>query len=282
MKLTMTMGLPASGKTTWAKDIVSKSSGKTKRVNKDDLRMMIDAGAWSPEREKMILELRDLMIGGWLSHGYNVIVDDTNLHPKHLEALRNMSKLYQAEFEIKDFTDTPLETCIERDLKRTNSVGKKVILNMYRQFLKPIPPIVVHDDLNPDAIICDIDGTLALFGEKNPYDRDFENDKVNGPVRDILNKFYKDGIKIIITSGRKDTYKKVTEEWLDIHLIPHDKLLMREADDTRKDSILKKELYEIYIKGQYNVRFVLDDRNQVVELWRSLGLPCFQVASGDF
>jgi hypothetical protein len=57
---------------------------------------------------------------------------------------------------------------------------------------------------------------------------------------------------------------------------------MRETGDRRKDSIIKKEIFDRHIRDVYNIEFVLDDRNQVVELWRSLGLTCLQVADGDF
>jgi hypothetical protein len=57
---------------------------------------------------------------------------------------------------------------------------------------------------------------------------------------------------------------------------------MREAGDSRKDSIVKQELYEKHIEPSYDVFVVLDDRNQVVDMWRSLGLVCLQVAPGDF
>ena len=79
-----------------------------------------------------------------------------------------------------------------------------------------------------------------------------------------------------------DKNKKVTEDWLKKNGIEYDKLLMRVTDDVRKDSIIKKEIYENNIKGKYNVSLVLDDRNQVVEMWRDLGLTCFQVADGNF
>lgn len=57
---------------------------------------------------------------------------------------------------------------------------------------------------------------------------------------------------------------------------------MRKSGDMRKDSIVKREMFDEHIRGRYNVNFVLDDRNQVVELWRSMGLTCLQVADGDF
>ena len=58
---------------------------------------------------------------------------------------------------------------------------------------------------------------------------------------------------------------------------------MLKTGDVRKDSIVKKELYQAHVEGQFFVQFVLDDRNQVVDLWRlELGLPCLQVNYGDF
>ena len=57
---------------------------------------------------------------------------------------------------------------------------------------------------------------------------------------------------------------------------------MRKGGDKRIDSIVKKELYRKYIEPFYRVKLVLDDRNQVVDMWRDLGLPCWQVAPGNF
>jgi hypothetical protein len=59
-------------------------------------------------------------------------------------------------------------------------------------------------------------------------------------------------------------------------------LFMRKTSDSRKDTIIKKEIFFDNINGLYNVRFVLDDRNSVVANWRSMGLTCLQVAEGDF
>jgi hypothetical protein len=57
---------------------------------------------------------------------------------------------------------------------------------------------------------------------------------------------------------------------------------MRQTDDNRKDSIIKEEIYDAHIRGKYNVLFVLDDRDQVVQMWRSLGLTVLQCNEGDF
>jgi predicted kinase len=286
MKIILLKGLPASGKTTFAKELINKELGKWKRVNKDDLRSMIDNGKWSKENETFVLEIRDNIIKTALSKGFSVLVDDTNLSPKHEEKIRWFAGCYGAEFEIKDFTDVGPEECIKRDSKRANSVGADVILKMYNQFLKPsVEPQKIVEGLLP-AIICDIDGTLALFGKENPYDRDFSQDKLNQTIKDLLDICMGDENgwvdKIILVSGRKESAREVTEKWLKDNAIHYNSLFMRKTDDVRKDFIIKREIYEENIKGKYNIKFVLDDRDQTVRNWRELGLTCFQVANGSF
>lgn len=288
MKLIMTKGLPGSGKSTWAKELIDREPGIWKRINKDDLRLMLDNSKWSKQNEQFVLLMRDTMALAALDKGFNVIIDDTNLYPKHELHLKEVAKEKKAEFEVKDFTDVPLDVCIERDMKRINSVGKKVIMGMYKQFLRKIP-IILHDPKLPEAIICDIDGTLALFGDANPYDRNFLNDSLNKVVADILQVYgtIQYGCPLLIlVSGRKDKYRDQTEKWLRSNNIMFNFLYMRktlpEGEKDPRDVIVKKEIYETKIKGKYNVLFVLDDRNQVVDMWRSLGLTCLQVAEGDF
>lgn len=166
MKLTMTKGLPASGKSTWAKREVDRSNGKIKRVNKDDLRAMVDAGIWSKQNEKQILEIRNLFVRHYLSCGYDVIVDDTNLTPNHEEVLRGIAGEQGADFEVKSFLDVPIGTCIARNAERVNPVPVNAIKSMFRQFVKhnlvkPYVPPVPHNPDLPNCIIVDIDGTLA-------------------------------------------------------------------------------------------------------------------------
>ena len=79
----MTKGLPGSGKTTWAMEMVKNNTGSIKRINKDDLRSMLDGGKYSPKNEKIILDTRDLLLTEYLVRGFSVIIDDTNLAPEH-------------------------------------------------------------------------------------------------------------------------------------------------------------------------------------------------------
>jgi len=125
-KIILLKGLPGSGKSTYVEKLMQENPGKYKRVGKDFLRNMLDDGRWSKHNEKFVLNLRDHVILKALEGGNHVIVDDTNLHPRHEARIRQITKGL-AEVQIEDFTDVDVEVCIERDLQRCHSVGEKVI-----------------------------------------------------------------------------------------------------------------------------------------------------------
>lgn len=280
MKLTMCKGLPASGKSTWAKQ------QNAKRVNRDDLRKMIDDGKWSKYNEKFIVKIEQDIVVAYLGGQHDVIVDDTNLSSKNEAMWKVYADELGAEFEVRDFTDVPLSICIDRDRNRTNSVGEKVIRRMYNSFLrpkeKPLNPLVFNDTL-PYCVIFDLDGTLAKIGDRSPYDgKSCAKDLVNESVRQLYWNTQQSDVKMIIFSGRNGDSEPETREWLKNNDIKFDELHMRKVGDDRKDSIIKTEMFDEYVRDKYNVLYIVDDRNQVVDMWRSLGITCLQVAPGDF
>ncbi len=287
-KVYIYQGLPGSGKSTAAKARMAENPGVYKRVNKDDLRAMLDHGHWSKGNEKFVLQVRDQVILAALEAGKHVLVDDTNLHPKHLRNIRELVKDI-AQVEVVDFMHIDVDTCIERDLKRPDSVGERVIRRMWSQYLDWHPekrdPKLVQDPTLPPALLCDLDGTLALLNGRSPYNASTaDEDLLNEPVAAIVRKFQADGHKIIFLTGREDQYQAPTERFLKKHLgeeFPY-QLIMRATDDRRKDAVIKRELLELHVLPHYWVDFVLDDRNQVVDMWRGLGLTCLQVDYGDF
>jgi len=290
-KIIICKGLPASGKSTFAKQMVKEKKGSYKRINKDDLRAMLDVSEHSKSNEKFVLKTRNWLITESLRCGKHVIIDDTNLAEKHEKDIRKLASDYREEtgqdikVEVK-FFDVSVEECIERDLKRTNSVGEKVIRRMYKEHLmvKEEVPVKEQDETLPKAIICDLDGTLALMNGRNPFDASScEKDLLNKPVAAIVKKYKEMGFSILLLSGRQATYMEETKRWLANYEITYDKLIMRDGKDSRKDSIVKREFFDSEIKDKYFVEFVLDDRNQVVDMWRKdLGLTCLQVNYGDF
>ncbi len=136
----------------------------------------------------------------------------------------------------------------------------------------------------PSAVIVDIDGTLAIITDRNPYSHHgVLKDKPNVPVIDVARALASAGHTLVIVSGRSELAREDTELWLARHLgVPFEGPFMRAADDDRKDAIIKKELYKARIGPIYQVLCVLDDRDQVVRMWRAMGLTCLQVAEGNF
>jgi len=117
----------------------------------------------------------------------------------------------------------------------------------------------------------------------SPYDytkviTDVENINVV-VIQKILSRLNCD---IIILSGREDSCRNETIEWLKKYNIKYRSLFMRKTGDDRNDAIIKREIYENEIKNKYNVAAVFDDRDRVVAMWRSLGLTCLQVDYGAF
>ena len=292
LTLTYTLGLPASGKDTWADEQVRNGNGNVIKVNKDELRAMLHAKQHSKDRERFVCEVRDSIIIAALEDGKNVISSDTNLHQSHPDRFKEIAKEFNnkhndawVEVVCKDLTDVSKKTCIERDAKRGDkSVGEKVINRMYNDYLKkPWVPLEQNENL-PQAIIVDIDGTLAHMGDKRgPYDwhkvGEDSRDYAIGYLVDVLEQV---GFNIILVSGRDAVCRAETEKWLEDKEVEYVALFMRPEGDQRKDNIVKEEIFNNHIRNKYNVIFVLDDRNQVVEMWRSLGLKCLQVADGDF
>lgn len=278
-------GLPASGKSTYSKKFCEDNPNYV-RVCRDDFRNM--RGRYLlPKQEKLITLWEHGCIRSALQSGLSVIVDATNLNPEYFNAIINIAKEFNIATSIEDFTHITPEECIERDLKRPNSVGAKVIWHFYDKYLRPKYEVIKDTNL-PHAIICDLDGTLALHNGRSPYDEEkCDQDLINEPILEIL-RCASAKSEIIFVSGRHDTVREQTLKWLDIANrscsgIGKYSLLMRKAIDNRNDAIVKREIFMEHINGKYFVEFVLDDRDRVVDMWRKdLGLTCLQVNYGDF
>lgn len=279
-KLLALKGLPGSGKTTYAKELVKKG---WVRVNKDDMRAMLHDGKFSKDNEGFVLSLRDEIIIRALVAGKNVVVDDTNLDPKHAVQFEVIASEFLADYEEK-FFDVDLKTCLERNRNRTDPVPEKAIYNMYERYLKPPTPVIEYDDSKEECIIVDIDGTLAhIADERSPYDASRAmNDSLDDAVSVVTAMMYNHGYRVIVLTGRSAEHRDVTVEWLEANGVEYDEIYTRAENDTREDSIIKEELYRTHIAERFNVKFVLDDRNRVVNMWRRIGLKCFQVAEGNF
>jgi predicted kinase len=309
--LLITRGLPASGKTTFAEAWVAEDPTHRQRVNRDDLRAMLNGSYFEKGvTEKTVIAVRDAAITTLLKRGLSVINDDTNLPQRTARDLRDLAVRNGATFDVHDMTDVGLELCLEREFARgklgTTAEADVIIRDFHTRYLAgksyPLPWPDPHDrdgaadenyyepytpdDSKPPAIIVDIDGTVALRGDRDPFDESRVNeDRPNQPVIDaVLADAQGWNATILFRSGRTDECLPETMQWLQRNVLPdHIKwdLEMRKTGDTRKDSMVKYEMFQ-GIRDRYNILRVYDDRKQVVEMWRSLGLTVLQVADGNF
>ena len=301
-KLLILVGAPGSGKSTFARYFI-RTEDNWVRVNRDDFRLMqFGDTLMSPFYEERITKMVEASVITLLKNHTNVIIDATN---SSLRTLEDMVRTYTeyADISFKVF-DLSVEELVKRCDKRCEQTGKFIPKSAIEKHVtqlqytkekfdfKSIPRAVkeatltyaTQDSSLPKAIICDLDGTLSLLNGRDPYDASSaDEDGLNAPVASVLAMAKAQGYKVILLSGREQLYREPTERFLLKHQIAYDLLLMRTTNDYRKDNVIKKELFQQEIAGKYFIEFLLDDRNQVVEMWRKdLHLPCFQVNYGDF
>ncbi|MFE0703748.1 AAA family ATPase [Streptomyces sp. NPDC058872] len=302
-------GLPASGKTTAARALQAAAEGRVRRVNLDDLRAMLDLPATdrspgadparSHRHEQTVLDVQDAAVRAAVAGGFDVVVDNTHLTP-HVPKRLKAAVAGLAAFVVHDFTDVPVDECVRRDATRDRPVGEEVIRllaaahakatrggwRLTADWMNDLPAVepYVPDPELPSAVMCDIDGTLALRVDRGPYDFGrCDRDLLNDSVRDALRAFRSaERDRIVLLSGRSEDHRALTEEWLARHEVPYDELWMRASGDGRGDDLVKAELFDAHVRHRYAVRVSLDDRDRVVALWRRMGLPTWQVNYGAF
>ncbi len=305
-KLLVTIGASGCGKTTWARKYL-EDNPKSVRVNRDDLRKQItgltilgDNYYHSPNpdhskefarREMRITDVAHEQIRYWLSKGYNVVLDNTHLQKKYLDEIlmlyNHLADIYFVPFITKEDTDYELlsERVKNRDGLEDTSYIKRQLdqlknLSIEKVFYpKTVERLEFNSDL-PPAIVCDLDGTLCLYGDADPYDRNFEMDFINEPVLDVLNGLFCTGHHILFLSGRNGKFFEATNNFLSKYFQPHTySLYMRDETDFRKDYVVKEEMIRALQKeNEWNILFAIDDRLSVIEqVWNKLGIFCLNV-----
>lgn len=286
-------GLPGSSKTTWALEYL-RLFPKSVRVSRDDLRKSLfnKSGRLSREEENLITKAEDALVIAGLADGNDVLVDATNLPARAVKRFAKLGPVHQQIF------NTPPEECIARQAGRERKVPAEVINDMAARFMQKgrIPEVDLTETradgklrkvappspLKADAIVLDIDNTIAHLNGRGPYDTSlYHTDTLDENVATVIRELSRT-FPILVVSGRSDEFEHVTREWLEKHHVPHDAIFMRRAGDTRKDWIVKHELYWEHIAPDFNVVMAFDDRVQVCEMWRAIGIKVAQVEVGDF
>lgn len=296
MTLTITRGYPGSGKTTRALAWVNEDPAGRARVNRDDLRVTLyGTHRLDFAQEQLVTKVQHAAVRTLLDAGRDVVVDDTNLRLRFARAFADIAVEKGVAFDVWDIP-TPVAECITRDAARDRVVGADVIGRMAGRFPFPLPPVepstrtadtaprVYEPNLSlPSAWLVDIDGTLAHMGDRSPYDTTrVGEDTVNAVIADLALTLHGEGHALVIMSGRDEECRADTERWLEHNLGEYAALHMRPEGDRRADYLVKADLFDRHVRDRWNVVGVLDDRTQVVRMWRAMGLTCLQVADGDF
>jgi hypothetical protein len=303
MKVIYTVGISASGKTTWANQFVAEKSKIGEQwaiVSRDDFRknLLVEKtngecrelvwSKWNWKWESEITEGVEKYISWLVSYSQmdGFIIADTNLNVKRLNA--HKSKMIwdygidPKDIEVKYFPIT-IEEAWARDAARKNGVGHSVIakqMEQWNEMMKPFVAMFRHHPNLPSVVLCDIDGTLAhMNGKRKPFEWSKVGlDDVDNLVREIVVGLA-GRVDIVLMSGRDEVCRPETEEWINTHKIPYSELHMRSNNDMRKDVVVKEELFWKHVAPFFNVVGVIDDRPSVCRMWRNLGLKVMQVGN---
>ncbi|MDR2474548.1 MAG: AAA family ATPase [Bacteroidales bacterium] len=297
-KLLILVGAPGAGKTVFANYFL-RTEENWVRLCRDDFRTMnfID-GMMSKHEEILISEMIDAATETLLRRGANVLLDATHCRAEYVNHyIEKFGEMATISFKL---FDVQLNELIERCEKRRIETGKYIPVSAIKRYFKEleemkaafdfssrprrVPVVATQDASLPRAIVCDLDGTLAQMNNRNPYNStQCDEDSLNEPVAKVLTLFSANGYQILLVSGREEIAREPTIRFLDKYAIPYQHLWMRPNRDYRKDAVVKREIFNTEIAGRFFVEFVLDDRDQVVEMWRKdLKLNCFQVNYGRF
>jgi predicted kinase len=299
-QLLILIGAPGSGKSTFAKYFI-RTEENWMRFCRDDFRMMnFSDKLLSRQEEDLISEIFDISIGTLLSKKCNVLLDATHCRAEYLNHyIEKFNALADISFKLFECdTEELIARCEKRYLETRQYISENTIRHfvndledLKKTFDFSLRPLLrasyiakKQDATLPKAIVCDLDGTLALMGNRDPYDAsESDKDDLNEAVASVIRAFAEKGYNILLLSGREEIFRAPTLRFLEKSVLPYHHLWMRKTRDYRKDAVIKREIFDREISGKYYIEFVLDDRDQVVEMWRKeLKINCFQVNYGNF
>lgn len=296
-----TRGLPASGKSTWAKAWVAADPENRVRINKDTIRHELfgDATRHDKTASGLVAAEENNQIQKAVKAGKDIILDNTYVITpqvtKKLKFLRNLKGVQNITH--RDFPIT-LEEAKRRNSQRERQVPEE-IMDGFSKFLGPkgqfpvfpgtypTTPVVLPETKNP-TYAFDMDGTLVdtrdvVHWVQRDKDRDYDSfhrlsefSPANESVKAIALSAKKRGYSVIITTARSEDYRETTQKWLDDHNVPYDNIFMRPRTDSRPDYFIKKDMFAI-ITEHYRILKVVDDNPQAIQAWKEVGASVIEI-----
>lgn len=292
MEIILTIGPSSCGKTTWATEEVKKSKGKIVNINRDDIRRSLFVfDSWkdykfTAQKESLVTETQVAMTRSAISKGLSVIISDTNLNPVYRQNWEELAKELKVKIVYKTF-EVELNELRRRNIGREASIDPTILKQQYLNFMSQFGGLRVYqaDPTKPKAVIFDLDGTLAIMNDRSPYDWSrVGEDSVNENVADLFRmiRMMHPDWSILTVSGRDGVCTQQTLDWLNQNDLRPDGHFQRKQDDSRKDSIVKQEIFWEHIAENFNIMYAVDDRQQVVEMWDMIGVEVWQVQQSEF
>lgn len=288
-KAIITVGCSASGKSTYAKELVKEEFIQIERdlIRRDLFPEAFVDKSWSGYKfnrhnEQLVTNEANRLIEEAFNDGKNIVISDTNINPKYRDRLVDF--LNDTGFDVyQKFIYAHYNELLDRNKGRPYEVPVKVISDQWDSLVKQgFIEQPERDNSLMDAVIVDIDGTLAEMNGRSPFDWDRVDEDF--PKRDVIDivQHLSSSNHIVVMSGRDSICREKTFNWLRNNGVNFNWLIMRPKGSQEKDWKVKKELYIEKVLPYYNVKFVIDDRPQVVRMWRKeLGLDVMCVGDID-
>lgn len=295
------IGISGSGKSTYAnrkRDDYGMQGQKCVIINRDKIREQLfgfseesicdyykrpDIG----KNEVIVTDFETAAIRHALTNGYYVIVDNTHTQLKYI----NRYKQFGVDIKFTLF-DICVDTAVKRQKNRARKVSREVIQKQYdslqqlkkefdfQPFIVNLPPLY-NNPFKKRCYVFDIDGTLAHHFDRSPYEwSKVDTDHIDISIANVLRQLSKES-DIIICTGRDGCCEQETKNWLFGNDIQFNKFYIRENNDNRPDWIVKHEFWADIMKENY-ISMIYDDRDQVIDHARRVGLKVAQVAYGNF
>jgi predicted kinase len=311
MRVIFTVGVSASGKSTWTESFIKSNPGFIE-INRDNTRKAIYKektgetftwAAWKPKWEKEVNEIQDFQIASAIRNQTSIIISDTNLNIKKLSAKIEMFESNGYDVDLLPFPIS-FDEAVQRDTDRLNGVGAFVIRKQWKDWVEfsnntelsqhligsaGMFPQHYHTLTKTDCLVFDIDGTIAHMNNRSPFDWGAVRNDTPDPIMVFLISSWliQNSNKVVFLSGRDSVCQQETMAWISKHFnnvrfgvaCPNAILLMRPEGSTEKDTSVKKDLLLRHVDSVYNVLAVFDDRPSVVRMWHDMGLKVW--STGD-